>query len=120
MKKNSFFKPHYDAGYSWNENKKCSMTIIFYLNDDFEGGETIFHVNQKHVSVKPEIGKVLIFVQRGFFNPLHEGAPHVSNGKYKYIIRSDLVYEKVLNDNVCCSPAVDDDNSFSFKNCILL
>ena len=111
------------------------MTIIFYLNEDFDGGETIFypsgHDGHEKVVVKPEIGKVLIFVQRGWYNPLHEGAPHRSDGRYKYIIRSDLVYERVMFDDneACCSPfnkGNDDvaedsyDDPLSPRNCILL
>ena len=96
---NMYFKPHVDTGYAWSWHKRCSMTIIIYLNEGFVGGETIFYPegftyksNPKKLVIKPEIGKALIFVQRGHYNPVHEGAQHHSKGKYKYIIRSDLVF----------------------------
>lgn len=62
-----FFIPHYDA---CNGDKKyCErmngnngpryITFMVYLNDDFEGGETIFPVINK--VIKPEKGKAVIF-----------------------------------------------------------
>lgn len=64
-----FFVPHYDACEPREDNKShCDrmnvggpryLTVLIYLNDDFEGGETIFpNINK---SVKPEKGKAVIF-----------------------------------------------------------
>jgi prolyl 4-hydroxylase len=62
-----FFSPHYDA--CEGDESYCSrmngddgprlLTVLFYLNDNFEGGETIFPRINK--SVKPEKGKAVIF-----------------------------------------------------------
>jgi prolyl 4-hydroxylase len=62
-----FYKPHYDACNKETDdcvrlNKGLGpryITVIMYLNDDFEGGETHFPNIQQ--SVKPEMGKAAIF-----------------------------------------------------------
>lgn len=63
-----FYKPHYDAcdsttqDYCERMNKGMGpryITFIMYLNDGFEGGETIFpNIDRKIV---PEMGKAAIF-----------------------------------------------------------
>jgi prolyl 4-hydroxylase len=62
-----FYKPHYDA--CNKETDDCArlnkglgpryITVIMYLNDDFEGGET--HFPNIKTSIKPEMGKAAIF-----------------------------------------------------------
>ncbi len=62
-----FYKPHYDACNKETDdcvrlNKGLGpryITVIMYLNDDFEGGET--HFPNIKTSIKPEIGKAAIF-----------------------------------------------------------
>ena len=41
------------------DNGPRLLTVLFYLNDDFEGGETIFPKINK--VVKPQKGKAVIF-----------------------------------------------------------
>lgn len=36
------------------------ITVILYLNDDFQGGETYF--NKLNIKIKPKIGKALLFI----------------------------------------------------------
>jgi prolyl 4-hydroxylase len=92
-KKGGFFKPHYDPC-EGNENE-CSrmngsngpryLTILFYLNDGFKGGETLFpHINK---SVKPEKGKAVIFQnvdKNGVIikQALHGGQPVIDGEKW--------------------------------------
>lgn len=65
--KGGFFSPHYDAcegneGYCSRMNGSDGprlLTVLIYLNDNFEGGETVFPKINK--SVKPEKGKAVIF-----------------------------------------------------------
>lgn len=65
--KGGFFNPHYDACDGNSEYCKRmdgSMgprlyTVLIYLNDDFEGGETVFPKINK--IVKPEKGKAVLF-----------------------------------------------------------
>jgi hypothetical protein len=104
-KTGDFFKPHFDAGYIYGPDEKTLLTFILYLSDDFEGGETTFYPGDKKASwtpaepgielkVKPKVGSALIFWQDGPENPRHEGTPHQTEGKYKYILRSDVAYFK--------------------------
>ena len=81
------------------------LTLLLYLNDNFQGGETVFY----HTSlpplkvlqaVQPVTGSVLVFPQavgeaavdyaRRHW-PLHEGSP-VRTGAPKYVIRSDVLF----------------------------
>ena len=86
-----FFIPHYDACdgdkstcQRMNQDKGPRyLTVLFYLNDNFEGGETIFPKINK--LVKPEKGKAVIFQNvdnNGVIitQALHGGEP-VKNGE---------------------------------------
>lgn len=89
-KPGGFFTPHYDAcvgnnSYCERMNDKGPryLTVLFYLNDNFEGGETIFPKINK--LVKPEKGKAIIFQNvdnNGVIitQALHGGEP-VKNGE---------------------------------------
>jgi hypothetical protein len=86
-----FFSPHYDA--CEGTTTYCSrmngsqgpryLTFLIYLNDEFEGGETVFPKIKKEV--KPKKGKAVIFQsvdQDGVIikEALHGGKP-VKNGE---------------------------------------
>ena len=97
------FGPHMDAGFRKNDHEMTQLTIIFYLNEDFKGGETTFfpggkrHLLEasnttKEVRIVPKTGLVSVFFQNGKLNHRHEGSP-VEEG-FKYIIRSDIAYIK--------------------------
>lgn len=91
--KGGFFSPHYDA--CEGDDSYCSrmngsdgprlLTVLFYLNDNFEGGETVFPRINK--SVKPEKGKAVIFRnvdENGVIitQALHGGEPIKSGEKW--------------------------------------
>jgi hypothetical protein len=130
------FAPHIDAGFPpsglsedeselvWDTNASNTddssddkivsrLTVLFYLNDDFVGGETKFYqpLSERRsrdddespsviASVRPVAGSALVFPQgvgeeaveyaRQHW-PLHEGAP-VKTGSPKYVIRSDILF----------------------------
>lgn len=81
-----------------------------YLNDDFEGGETVIFPEgktgihgrppMKEVRITPRRGMALVFRHTGPDHPLHSGAPHSTKGKRKYVLRSDIMYllEEERND----------------------
>jgi len=50
----TFMKPHFDKNDVHGEDIFAAM---LYLNDDFEGGSTVF----EHMDVKPETGKLIVF-----------------------------------------------------------
>jgi hypothetical protein len=87
-----YFKPHFDGSYrtpNGSENSKITMQL--YLNDDFEGGRTIFLPNNRDnhdtVPFVPKTGSVLLFEH----HILHEGEEVLSG--CKYAIRSDIMYK---------------------------
>lgn len=84
---NQEFSQHCDFG----KNGRRHVTVIFYLNDDFEGGETLFELLS--LSVKPVTGSCLIFYYDGDIAALNKltrhGGNKVTNGT-KYIATSWL------------------------------
>jgi len=81
------FAPHSDGAFIRNEDERSWYTYIIYLNEGFEGGETIFFV-EPEVVIRPRTGAGLFFQ-----HPIiHEGAL-VTSG-IKYAARTDLMYRK--------------------------
>ncbi len=80
------FKWHFDGFYERENGERSELTLIFYLNENFEGGSTDF----RGFSVIPEEGDALIFVH----DQLHEGAAVLSG--CKYVLRTDIMYSPVL------------------------
>jgi len=105
--KGNYFKPHFDAGFVYSKNKETLFTFILYLSEGCVGGETIFYPGNKkfswekaaeeniEVKVIPKAGTALIFYQCGDLNPRHEGAELLGDFPKKYILRSDLAYERI-------------------------
>tara|TARA_R100000687_G_C6381315_1_gene132755 strand:+ start:186 stop:641 length:456 start_codon:yes stop_codon:yes gene_type:complete len=62
---NSWMGPHQDAG--------DKLSFIIYLNDNYEGGETIVD----GIEIKPKVGRLIIF-SNGFY--LHE-VKKITKGK---------------------------------------
>ena len=88
-----YFDWHFDGPFRRNALEMSDLTVMIYLNDDYEGGTTDFcfrsgtiYGDPTDLTVKPEKGMVLVFTH----NVLHRGAP-VTSGK-KYIMRSDVMY----------------------------
>jgi len=78
------FKKHIDGRFKRNEQEESRITFMIYLNEEFEGGETVF----EHLSIKPVTGMALCFIHE----QKHEGSPIVSGTKYA--LRSDVMYKK--------------------------
>ncbi len=85
--------PNYDSNNkSYDDCDMSFYTIIIYLNDGYDGGETSFIRRSKsggiqEYIIKPVKGRVLIFQH----NLLHEGKLLKGNIP-KYIIRTDVMY----------------------------
>jgi hypothetical protein len=82
------------------ERVRSRYTFLMYLNDGFDGGTTTFYLpvpgsssGLNAVRIRPKAGAVLIFPQGNTASLVHEGA-QVTAGGYKYVIRSDVLYEK--------------------------
>jgi len=82
------FRWHLDASFRRNAQERSWFSLIIYLNDDFEGGETEFDLRQGFHRVNPEQGMVLVFE-----HPLrHQGAAVVRG--VKYVLRTDVMYRR--------------------------
>lgn len=69
------FHSHADC---WSmETASRQVSVIIYLNDVTEGGETVFNTG---TTVEPKAGRVLVFPSNVCFE--HRGNPPVSNSKY--------------------------------------
>lgn len=99
------FHPHFDSGHDFSPSLRTVFSLIIYLNDDFEGGETCFFPgghsrenmftkdkDKKEVQIKPSQGSALLFFHYGELNPLHYAKKVIGDGT-KYIIRADLTME---------------------------
>lgn len=56
------------------------ISIVGYLNDDFEGGETFF--DRQNVKVKPKAGSVVVFPS--YYTHPHQSLPVVRGRKYAF------------------------------------
>ena len=75
------FKMHKDG--PWTEDGHTSqLTLLVYLNEDFDGGATDF----RDFAVTPRTGDALLFIH----DTWHEGQA-VTRGT-KYVLRSDVMY----------------------------
>jgi predicted O-methyltransferase YrrM len=145
------FAPHIDAGFPpsgltddgaelmWDcptsaaKEVVSRLTVLFYLNDDFEGGHTNFFEPVARTrrrrgtlgdddpsllliaSVRPVTGSCLVFPQGVGDDavaharenwPLHEGSPVAAGSTQpKYVVRSDVLFETVRETNM---PPKDD------------
>jgi prolyl 4-hydroxylase len=78
-----FFAPHSDGAFHRDEHERSLFTMLVYLNEGFEGGETLFH--RPRAVVRPRTGLACFF-----WHPLvHEGAPVLSGAKY--VLRTDVM-----------------------------
>lgn len=78
------FAPHRDGAFVRSPRERSLLTLMVYLNDDFEGGATRFF--ELGLSVAPKRGAALLFRH----HLLHEGAV-VESGE-KHVLRSDVMY----------------------------
>lgn len=80
------FKPHVDGSFKRGEGDLSLITMLIYLNEEFEGGETTFVLD--FLQIKPKTGMVLLFDHK----LMHTGRP-VTKG-VKYVLRTDVMYKK--------------------------
>ena len=71
------------------DNARRFLAFVCYLNDDFDGGETVFP--QYNYQTIVSTGSVLVFPVAWSY--LHRGKP-INNGYAKYILGSFLQYEE--------------------------
>lgn len=75
------FMEHHDHGFSYN----CTVSLVSYVNDDYEGGELFFRL--QNLKVKAEAGDLFIFPSN-FMYP-HQAMPVTSGTKYSIVTMLD-------------------------------
>ena len=75
------FKEHHDHGYSYN----CTLSLVAYVNDDYDGGELFFRL--QGLNIKPKAGDLYIFPSN-FMYP-HQAMPVTSGTKYSIVTMLD-------------------------------
>ena len=79
------FKPHMDGAHKRSETEVSFLTLLIYLNDNYEGGSTpLIGINE---IIYPKEGMMLLFDHK----ILHAGTS-VTEG-VKYVIRTDVMYK---------------------------
>ena len=84
------FEPHYDLVVDDGASRSL-VTVLLYLTEDFEGGDTVFLDAAEPAScpaaVRPKVGRCVLFEHALF----HTGA-EVSRGR-KFVLRTDVMFE---------------------------
>jgi hypothetical protein len=75
------FREHADHGYSYN----CVVSLVGYVNDDYEGGGLYF--NKLGLNIKPKAGDLYIFPSTYLFS--HTALPVDSGLKYSLVTMLD-------------------------------
>jgi hypothetical protein len=75
------FMEHHDHGFSYN----CTVSLVAYLNDDYEGGEIYFRLQE--LNIKPKAGDLIVFPST-FAYP-HRAMPVKSGVKYSLVTMLD-------------------------------
>jgi|688.fasta_scaffold00107_106 hypothetical protein len=82
---------------AYNPGSKFAITVVFYLNDNYDGGDVMFRflddndmsIIKEDYSYKPQAGDIVVFMSG---HPHYHGVKKVSNGE-KYIIRAYWKYD---------------------------
>ncbi len=89
------FKPHKDGIINIDAERETRITVLFYLNEDFSGGQTVLmplgipaDQMSSRIVIAPKAGSVLLFEHQTW----HEGSEVLSGTKY--VLRSDVIFEK--------------------------
>lgn len=80
------FNWHYDGSFARDRTERSRLTLMIYLNEGFDGGETMFDLAGGMRVVRPQAGALLLFPHA----LRHTGAV-VTWGR-KYVLRTDVMY----------------------------
>lgn len=121
------FKYHYDSPYCKSSEERSILSLVIYLNQNFEGGTTNFYNKNDLVNIsdlttdeeiklnggintynkiiiKPFIGKCVIFEH----NTLHMAEP-LTKGT-KYVLRTDVIYKRKAG--IVSYPTIFEENKY--------
>lgn len=81
-----FFKPHQDTDFFISPNFRSLLSVVVYLNDDYQSGELYLPATDRLIPPSP--GQAVVFAHR----MVHESRPILSGTKYAF--RSDIIYHR--------------------------
>jgi prolyl 4-hydroxylase len=87
---------HRDAAVEISPHRPSDLSLVVYLNEDFQAGETRFP--DQTLSLRPAAGEGILFRH----SLLHEGTA-VRQGR-KYIVRTSVAVSPVVQDGVHAAP----------------
>lgn len=87
------FKIHADHGPTY----VTTVSIVVYLNDDYEGGD-IWFPRMDNLSIKPEAGDIVVFPSTYIYE--HASRDMISGTKYAVVIMSDYNDRDKVNQRV--------------------
>jgi Rps23 Pro-64 3,4-dihydroxylase Tpa1-like proline 4-hydroxylase len=93
-----FIKLHQD-GHSTVHRQQSKYTVLFYLNDNYEGGELV--VPDMNLTIKPVKGTVIVMDQE-----IYHYVNSITTGE-KYILRVDAI------SGTACPPKIEFIRSFN-------
>jgi Rps23 Pro-64 3,4-dihydroxylase Tpa1-like proline 4-hydroxylase len=79
--KGDHFQYHHDHGYSYN----CTVSLVAYLNDGYEGGG--LHFSQQDLMYTPKAGDLVIFPSNYMYP--HRAMPVLNGTKYSLVTMLD-------------------------------
>jgi len=91
------FQEHHDHGFSYN----CTVSLVAYPNDDYEGGELYFRLQD--LKIKPKAGDLYIFPSNYMYP--HVAMPVTSGTKYSIVTMLD--YNKKFHTPEMYVPEAD-------------
>jgi hypothetical protein len=93
------FKIHADHGPTY----VCTISVLVYLNDEFEGGETYFP-RMDGLAIKPKAGDIAVFPSTYIYE--HASQDMISGVKYAVVIMTDYNDRGDVNHKV--SPIIEE------------
>ncbi|KAJ3130245.1 hypothetical protein HK098_004292 [Nowakowskiella sp. JEL0407] len=91
--KGGHFQRHRDGGFVIHDDLRSIFTVLIFLNDDFMGGETTFYSDVQGDSpclkFNPAAGTAVIF------NHDCRHAGEIVEGGVKYILRTDIMFQRI-------------------------
>lgn len=84
---------HDEPNYQRSHREQSFFTLVFYLNGNYDGGESLFYENEAviepNVTVQPQEAQAVVFSQDWIFE-----AKPILQGE-KYVLRADVMYRRV-------------------------
>ncbi len=95
------FDWHVDGPFERSNGERSQLTLLIYLSDGYQGGETTFDVEGSQKEVRGEQGDVVVFPHR----LRHRGS--IVTAGTKYMLRTDVMYYPLVGAGQSSFPSLD-------------